>query len=273
MHKSLYPAVIFILALLLPAAGGVLHAQDLSIGPEPENPPPDISEILKWKEVLTYEVRYSFFKLGEVRTEVVRDTLHDGRRVWWLRSIIRSNSSIPFVGKEENHYNSFIVADDSMPYTELYWRDNVDEQEFSDSRYDFDYGAGKVYVTEKGEEPDTLELDEPASSGQLILLYSRLFAGSERSYRLPVYLEREKGEILADNSRHTSMREYEAFEEPVPVFHSEGNADVDGPFGFRGEFEAWFRDDPLRVPVEAHMKVWLGNVKVRLIDYQKVKRP
>lgn len=272
MH-ILRPFALITLFFLLPAATGVLQAQDLSIGPEPENNPPELSDILQWKEVLTYEVRYSFFKLGEVRTEVVRDTLHDGRRVWWLRSIIRSNSSIPFVGREENHYNSFIVAGDSMPYTELYWRDNVDEEEFNDSRYDFDYEAGKVYVTEMGEEPDTLELDEPSSSGQLILLYSRLFAGSNRSYRLPVYLEREKGEILGYNSRRTTMREYEAFEGPVEVFHSEGDADVNGPFGFRGKFEAWFRDDPLRVPVEAHVKVWLGNVKVRLIDYQKVKRP
>lgn len=263
-----------LMAMMLVAAATVperVTAQDLSITQD-DTDPPEIGEILEWKEVLTYEVRYSFFKLGEVRTEVVKDTLYNGQRVWWLRSIIRSNPSIPFVGREENHYNSFIAASDTMPYTLLYWRDNVDEGEEEDSRYEFDYEAGKVYVTEKGQEPDTLELEGAGSSGQLVLLYSRLFAGSNRTYELPVYLEGEKGTIRADNRRSTQFREYEAFDQPVPAYYSEGEADVNGPFGFNGDFKAWFLADRLRVPLEAHVKVWLGHVKVRLIEYQKIPR-
>lgn len=231
-----------------------------------------MQELLNWKEVFTYEVRYSFFKLGEVETTIVRDTTYDGQKMWWLRTIITSNPGIPFVGKEENHYNTLMVETDSLPYTELYWRDNVDEEEFDDERYVFDYENEQVYYSEKGTPIDTLALTERASSGQLIFYYSRLFAGTDKPYRLPVYLEGEKGYINGSNSSDIEMREYDAFEEPVKTYFSEGDANIDGPFGFRGKYKAWYIADDLRIPAEAHARVWLGNVKVKIIDYQKEPR-
>lgn len=248
------------------------YAQDSLLTFEHPEQPPTMEELLRWKEVFTYEVKFSFFTLGEVQTEIVRDTTFNGQKVWWLRTVITSNSGVPFVGKEENHYNTFMVETDSLPYTRLYWRDNVDEQEFNSERYRFDYENQKVYYSEKDAPVDTLELTEHSSSGQLVFYYSRLFAGTDKDYRLPVYLEREKGYINGSNTSEVEMREYDAFEEPVKTYFSKGNADIDGPFGFRGNYKAWYIADDLRVPAEAHAKVWLGNVKVRLIDYKKEQR-
>ncbi|MGD8749656.1 MAG: DUF3108 domain-containing protein [Balneolaceae bacterium] len=234
--------------------------------------PPTMEELLKWKEVFTYEVKFGFFKLGEVQTEILKDTTYQGQPVWWLRTKITSNPSIPFVGREENHYNTFFVVTDSLPHTVLYWRDDIDENEFKAERYQFDYKNKKVYYSERGKAVDTLEVTEPSSSGQLIFYYSRLFAGTRRPYRLPVYLEDEKGYINGRNETDIEMRKYEAFDKPVKTYFSEGDADIDGPFGFRGKYKAWYLADKLRVPVEAHAKVWLGNVKVKLIDYKKERR-
>lgn len=248
------------------------YAQDSLLTFEHPEQPPTMEELLKWKEVFTYEVKFSFFKLGQVRTEIVRDTTYQGKKMWWLRTIITSNSGIPFVGKEENHYNTFMVETDSLPYTQLYWRDDIDEEEFSSERYEFDYDNEKVYYSEEGEPVDTLKLTERSSSGQLVFYYSRLFAGTNKDYRLPVYLEQEKGYINGSNTSEIKERKYEAFEEPVDTYYSQGVADIDGPFGFRGEYKAWYIADDLRIPAEAHAKVWLGNVKVRLIDYKKERR-
>lgn len=234
--------------------------------------PPTLQELLEWKEVFTYEVRYSFFKLGEVKTEIVRDTTFEGEHFWWSHTEITSNSSIPFVGEEENHYNTFFVETDSVPHTRLFWRDNVDEEEYNDERYLFDYDRGEVFFSKEGEPEDTLELSEPSTAGHLIFHYSRLSAGTDQSYNLPAYVEGEKGYIDVDNTRKTEMREYKAFEQPVTTFYSEGNAHIDGPFGFSGKFKSWYLADDLRIPVEAHARVWLGNVKIRLIDYKKEKR-
>ncbi|MDZ7660722.1 DUF3108 domain-containing protein [Fodinibius sp.] len=249
-----------------------VQAQDSLLTYDHPDRPPTMEELVQWKEVFTYKVKFGFFKLGEVKTTIIKDTTYHGQKIWWLRTVITSNSGIPFVGEEENHYNTFMVETDSTPYTKLYWRDDVDENEFEAEVYEYDYENEKVYVLENMTPVDTLALTEPSSSGQLIFYYSRLFAGTGKNYRLPVYLEREKGYINAMNSTETVMRKYDAFDKPVETYFSEGDADIDGPFGFRGKYKAWYVADDLRVPAEAHAKVWLGNVKVQLIDYKKERR-
>lgn len=272
MLLSFFKRVISYIFILFFCGAVPLAAQQSAITHKHPERPPTMKELLQWKEVFTYEVRYSFFKLGEVKTRIVRDTTYQGDRLWWLQSKIISNPSIPFMGKEVNHYNTFFVATDSLPYTEVYWRDNVDEKEFQAERYDFDYKHHKVYFSRAGEPVDTLQLNGPATSGQLSFYYGRLFAGTKQPFTLPVYLEGKKGSIYVTNTRKTEMREYKAFDEPVKTYYSEGHADIDGPFGFSGDFKSWYMADDLRIPLEAHAKVWLGNVKVRLIDYKKVPR-
>lgn len=257
---------IFTFMLLLT---GSIKAQNSPISYAHPEEPPTMQELMKWKEVFTYKVTYSFFTLGKVYTTVVRDTTYQGNKLWWLRTKIISNSSIPFMGKENNHYNTFFVETDSTPYTRLYWRDNVDEEDYNDERYDFDYKARKLYIYKDHEPSDTLELDEPSTAGQLIFYYSRLFAGTDQQYKLPVYTEGEKGYIDVQNTTKTERREYEAFDYPINTYFTSGNAHIDGPFGFNGKFKAWFITDDLRIPAEVHAKVWLGNVKVRLTDYKK----
>ena len=249
-----------------------LKGQDSLLTFDHPNKPPDMQELLKWKEVLTYEVNYGPFTLGHITTEIIRDTTFQGQQVWWLQSRIVSNASIPFVGEEENHYNTLFVATDSLPYTVLYWRDNVDEREFNDERYQFDYKNEQVYITEQARPVDTLKVTRPATSGQLMLVYGRLFAGRDETFRLPVFIEREKGYIHARYTTKTERREYPAFDQPVETYYSEGNANLDGPFGFSGKYKAWYLTDDLRIPVETHASVWLGNVKVRLTNYKKVLR-
>lgn len=260
------------LIISLASVQGAAEAQTNDLTYMHPDRPPTMDELLRWKEEFTYEVKFSFFKLGTVHIEIVQDTTYQGQKMWWLQTIIKSNPGIPFVGTEENHYNTFMVETDSLPYTKLYWRDDVDEEEFDAERYQFDYENNKVYYSEMGEPMDTLEVTEPSSSGQLVFYYSRLFAGTDTPYRLPTYLEREKGYINGKNSPEAEMRRYEAFDRPVKTYYSWGNADIDGPFGFKGEYKAWYIADDLRIPAEAHAKVWLGNVKVRLIDYKKERR-
>ncbi len=235
-------------------------------------PPPNTSEILKWHETFTYEVRYSFFKLGQVKVEVVGDTLYNDNPSWYIRTIITSNSGIPFVGKEENWYNSIFMETDSLPKSQLYWRDNVDEEEYEDIRYEFSQSDMKVYAREEDGSRDTLDLEPYGSSGQMSFIISRLFAGTETLVQLPMYISLEKGYLTITNTKQMEEREYKAFEEPVMTYYSTGHTTIEGPFGFRGEFKSWYLADSLRVPLEAHVKVWLGNVRVKLIDYKKELR-
>lgn len=255
-----------ILFVCLPALSA--RAQDSLINYSDAVQPPVAGELMRWHEVFTYEVRYSMFKLGEIKVELVRDTVYQEKKGWHLQTIIKSSPGIPFVGREENHYNSIFELTDNLPHSLVFWTDNVDEQEFDNSRYQFDYERNKVYMREE-EETDTLDLEEPASSGQLIFIISRLYAGTNETFKIPIFLNLEKGYIEVTNTTEREIREYDAFPEPVETYYSEGSSTIEGPFGFRGDFKSWYLADDLRVPLEAHVRVWLGNVRVKLTDYKK----
>ncbi len=264
---SMLLCLIFLLAQSSP-----VRAQDSLLTYNHPDRPPTMEELLTWKEVFIYEVQYGFLNLATIQTTIVRDTLHRGQQVWWLQTVIKSNPDIPFIRREENEYNTFFVATDSLPYTQVYWRDNMDENEYNEERYFFDYDRQKVYVSERGQPVDTLEITQPANSGHLTFYYSRLFAGTGKEYRYPVYINQEKGYITGQNSSESKRRQYWAFAQPIETYSSNGQVDVNGPFGFTGNYKAWHSADDLRIPVEAHVKVWLGSVKVKIVNYQKVRR-
>jgi len=230
---------------------------------------PTMEDLLRVHEKFEYEVRYSFFKLGTIYVEVVGDSLYHGVHTKHLLTVIKSNPGIPFVGKEENRYHSLFVPGDSLPHTEVFWTDNVDENEFGDTRYIFDRKKNLVYGFDHDEPQDTLALQEPASSGHIVFYLSRLFAGAARSFKIPIYIDFKKGYLSAESGKKVYKRKYDAFDHPIDTYFMEGNADVNGPFGFSGKFKAWFATDDLRIPVEAQVKVWLGHVKVKLTKYSR----
>src|SRR6056297_2650679 len=207
--------------------------------------PPTTDMLMNVKETFEYEVRYGFFTLG------------------WV------DGEIPFVGKDIVNYESLFSHNDKWFYAHEFWRDDIHDENYDRLRVDFDRTEELVYFYEEGEPTDTLALEEPASGGDIVFYYSRMFAGIEDSYELPVYIEGEKSTLTASSSSKTEMRSYDAFEDDVETYFSEGTTDADGPFGFSGRFKSWFMTDDLRIPLEAHVKVIFGNVKVRLIDYER----
>ncbi len=258
-----------IVSFLLFLAAGPIYGQQSNYM---ENPPPTIDELLKWHEVFTYEVQYSFFKLGEVKVEIVSDSLLNGEKSRYLKTIITS-SGIPFAGDEKNRYSSIFMASGNSFKALTFWTDNMDENEPNTSRYIFDYKRGKVYgyIKEKSRR-DTLKLVRPASAGHLLFYMSRLRAGTDTTVAVPVYINLKKKQAVITHTTTTDIREYDAFDHPVKTFYSYGNANFDGPFGFSGAFEAWYLAGELRIPVEAKVDVWIGNVQIKLIDYKKELR-
>lgn len=243
-----------------------LNAQDLSFD---RDIPPTKQMLVDARETFEYEVKYGFLTLGWIDVELLADTTYNGEQVHHMRTRIRSNRKIPFVSTSIVNYENLFSFDERGFYSHEFWRDDIHEEEYDKSRVVFDRDAGEVRFFEEGEPTDTLDLEEPASGGDIVFYYSRLFAGIEEDYKIPVYIEGEKSYITAKSSPHTETRSYEAFDEPIETYRSDGSTDADGPFGFSGEFRSWFATDDLRVPLEAHVKVIFGNVKVRLISYEK----
>ena len=235
--------------------------------------PPTFEQLMNYEEEFNYEVKYGVFKAAWVKVHAVRDTTFDGKRRYVLQTTVRSNSKLPFVGREIDRFTSIIYPDSTgFPVTDYYWKDNLDEEIPKEIIYDFDRELNEVRYLEEDMSRDTLDLVEPATAGQLVLLISRMHAGSDSSYTFPVYITKELGYITANNSPQKKKRGSPAFDKDVMAFYSEGKADLDGPFGFSGKFKAWYLDDALRTPLEAHFKVFIGNVRVRLTSYIREER-
>lgn len=230
---------------------------------------PTLDEIIDARETFVYEVTYGFMTLGWVDVEILPDTTYNGDKAYHFRTRIRSNNRILFMGTRIVNYESIFQYNERWPYSFVFWRDDIHDDDYDRVRVLFDREEGMVYFYERGEYQESLELEEPASGGDIIFYYSRLFAGLETPYELPVYTENEKGTVRAESSDIIEFRSYDAFENPIPTYLSEGTADVEGPFGFRGSFKSWFSTDDLRIPVEAHVRVIFGNVKVRLVSYER----
>ena len=233
------------------------------------NEPPTMEMMLEAREVFEYEVRYGFFTLGWVDVELLPDTTYNGQKAYHLRTTMRSNNSVFLISESIVNYENLFQYNEKWPYSFVFWRDDIHDEEYDRVRIVFDRDSSKVDFYERQEFQTSLELVEPASGGDIIFYYSRMFAGLEEPYRLPAYIENELGYVEASSSSKTEMRSYEAFDEDIETYKSEGTADINGPFGFRGRFKSWFSTDDLRIPVEAHVKVIFGNVKVKLISYER----
>src|SRR6056297_275963 len=264
LRISKYLFITIILSGLIPS---VLTAQDQLTYDRTE--PPTMEMMLEAREVFEYEVRYGFFTLGWVDVELLPDTTYNGEKAYHLRTTMRSNSSVPLISKSIVNYENLFQYNEKWPYSFVFWRDDIHDDEYDRVRIVFDRDSSKVDFYERQEIQTSLELVEPASGGDIIFYYSRMFAGLEEPYRLPAYIENELGYVEARSSSETEMRSYEAFDEDIETYMSEGTADINGPFGFRGKFKSWFSTDDLRIPVEAHVRVIFGNVKVRLISYER----
>ena len=232
---------------------------------------PTLDELYNYKETFKYEVKYGFFKLGWVEVTLESDTMYQGKLHKHLHTVITSNPKVPFFGEEIDHYHSFFYENEhGVPVTTKYWKDNIDENIFEDIVYNFDRENGLVYYKEEDGSRDTLALEEPATAGHIIFYFSRLFAGSDQDSDLLVYVTKKEGAIHFLNPSETETRKYAAFDEPVATVLTTGTTEnIAGPFGFSGDFRAWFMADDLRVPLEARVKVFLGNAMIKLIEYTK----
>mgnify|MGYP005857251433 FL=1 len=247
--------------------------QDNSLLPTlEEDRPPTIEELMNYDERLKYRIKYSFFTVGWVDVFISRDSLIDGRKAWLLRSRVIANSSIPFVKKDTTLFSSWMVENDTAFYSHKFWYDDVDDKVYKSDEYIFDRQAQKVYLKHKEQPTDTLKLHEPASSGHIMYYFTRLFAGTTQHFEAPIYVDEGLGKIIMDFTTQNDRREYEAFEHKITTYIARGTSTITGPFGLNGDFEAWFATDRLRIPVETHLNVFLGNVKVQLIEYSRTVR-
>jgi len=201
------------------------------------------------------------------------DTMYHGKKCRYIQAVGRSNPGLPFIGDEIDYFSSFTARNDTMLYDMYYWKDDIDKGVKKQVQYRLNYKKKKVFIYNKEDKKrDTLALDKPSFCGLAFFFYPRMFAGTNHHIKVPVYVNYENSYITLNNTTKEDDLDIQAFPGGhVMAYKSTGDAHFDGPLGFRGAYTAWYADDAMRIPVQAYVHVWLGNVKIRLIKYSIIK--
>ena len=221
-------------------------------------------------EELVYNVRFSFFDLGQIRIRTLRATQQDSSLVYEAIANIGSYSSVPFVSVQA----VFESRIDSASYSRHFiGRSRIDD-DWETSIYGFDYRAGRVVMKVFDRDSllrkeATLEARQVLQDGLSLFFYARqhLFAG--RELVVPTVIKEEHVLTSLDMRTTQESVEIDAVDYPVDVRHFVGNADFVGFFGLTGDFEGWFSNDRARIPIKAHLKIILGNVTVELMEWKR----
>lgn len=233
-------------------------------------PPPDLDQLWELEEEYLFEVRYGFMRLGNVEIEVhTRDTTYEGQSARQFTNIIKSNPRVPVIGRREVHYHTMLTRNDTIPYGLKFWSDNHHDDIIEEYVYEFDYDNEEARFFNEGEKKAVNKLKSPADGGPAIFYYSRLHAGTDRTVEYPIYIDEDTGHVKINNRSEISEYDSKAFDGIVDSYRATGKADFEGPFGFSGDFEAVFKADEFRVPLEAKVSVWVGSVTVRLVEYER----
>jgi len=228
------------------------------------------SRVLLENEELTYNVRYGFINLGQVRVKIQSSWKDSTARVYHGRGLIDSYRGVPFVTLHAV-YESVI---DSAFFSRRFLGKLRQNDNASFSRYLFEPDRSRVLM-EVGESDstvakrETLAVQTPYQDGLSLFYFARDHLFDGRSVNIPTIVNEKKVNTHIDFRNEQTSVEIDAIEYPVDVIHFEGTADFVGLFGLTGDFEGWFSNDEARIPILAKLRVLIGSVTVELMDWKR----
>jgi len=236
-------------------------------------PPPAAAQntgVFQEGEDLTYNVRYGFIDLGQVRIRTVKRVEPPGTMAYDCIANIGSYESVPFVTLRAL-YQSLI---DTAFFARRFYGKSSEGKGTTFSRYFYDYPNKRV-VMETGvrdsvvERRDTLRADGPLQDGLSLFFYARNQVRSVRRVNIPTVVMEKKVNTFIDFRNERTSVEIDAITYPVDVVRFDGTAEFVGLFGLTGDFEGWFSNDEARIPIQAKMKVIIGSVTLELMEWKR----
>ena len=221
-------------------------------------------------EELTYNVRYGFIDLGQVKIRTLHrssDTLFYG---YDCLANIGSYAGVPFVDLRATYASTV----DSGMFARRFEGRSKDGKIWQYSRYAFDYPGNRVLV-ETGtrdsivDARDTMETTGHLQDGLSLFFYARDQVTSGRRMNVPTFVKEEKVNTFLNFPNRRTTVTIDPVDYPIDVVQFDGTAEFVGIFGLTGDFEGWFSNDDARVPIVAKMKVIIGSITLELMEWKR----
>ncbi len=222
-------------------------------------------------EELTYEVSYSFIKLGEIKIKVRNKKIINGKTYYSTIAYMDSYPGVPLVSLHMI-YESTINND----FFSSFFRGIVKKKDFTTfTNYYFKYDSSLIRIKKGNVDPyqiwtdSTTSADTEYQDGLSILFYARILSGSGDSVEIPCFVNEKKVFTDIYSTKDVAGISIGAVDYKVACQKLNGNMNFISVFGLTGNFEGWFSDDEASVPIVAELKVIIGNVKVELISWKR----
>jgi hypothetical protein len=229
------------------------------------------SKVLVEGEELTYNVRYAFVDLGQVRIRTGAKTRISSSPAFYGKALIDSYPKLPFVTLHAV-FESWI---DSTAYSHKFSGKIREDDRWDFSRYSFDYSGNRVFI-ELGRndtvisQRETLSVDKKKyQDGLSLFFHARDQLFSHQQQNIPVLIKEAKSNCHIDFTGERTSVEIDAYDYPIDVIKFTGNAEFTGIFGLTGGFTGWFSNDEARIPIMAKMKVILGSITIELMQAKR----
>lgn len=222
-------------------------------------------------EELTYVVKYSVMKLGEVKIKIKDKKTVKGKTFYITYAYIDSYSGIPFVNLHQiyesylneniysDYFKALIIGEEYTAYTEYY----------------FDYSKSIIHVKKGKVNPpqvwtdSTTSADKKYQDGLSILYYARMNTGQKKSEKIPCFVTEEKVYTKLNFYDKVEGVSIDAVDYDIACVRLDGETDFISVFGLTGYFEGWFSNDEAAVPILAKMKVIIGNITLELKSWKR----
>ncbi|MBZ0200463.1 MAG: DUF3108 domain-containing protein [Ignavibacteriaceae bacterium] len=229
------------------------------------------SKTLQVGDEFRYVVSYSFISLGEIKIKVTGRNLKDGITSYNAIGYIDSYSGLPFVDLHQV-YETVMTND----YYSDFFRGVIQHKEYKTfTEYNFDYPASSVSIKKGKVKPyqlwtdSTTQVEKKYQDGLSILFYAMMNSGQDKTINLPCFVNEEKVNTKVNFYSKREPVEIDAVDYEIDCVRLDGHTDFVSVFGLTGNFEGWFTNDEVSVPVIAKMKVIIGNVTLELVEWKR----
>jgi len=222
-------------------------------------------------EEFRFVVSYSFIDLGEIIIKVTGKNIKNGKYFYNAVALIDSYSGIPFVDLHQVYETSM-----TEDYFSDFFRGIIQHKEYKTfTEYDFKYDDSKVFVKKGKVKPYELwtdttgHIDKKYQDGLSILYYARMNSGQNKSVNLPCMVNEDKVFTKINFYNKIEPVEIDAVGYEINCVRLDGHTDFVSVFGLTGNFEGWFTNDEVSVPVLAKLNVIIGSVTLELVEWKK----
>ncbi|MBU2446804.1 MAG: DUF3108 domain-containing protein [Bacteroidetes bacterium] len=234
-------------------------------------PEPSGKNIFVVGEDLTYEVRYTFIKIGEIKIKTLRKFIKDGNEVYETRAYIDSYDGLPFVDLH-SIYNSQVTE---KFLSEMFIGLDKHKIGWRFTKYDFDYKKRSIFVQKgfkdnwKVDFEENVSFSENLQDGLSLFFFARGNTRQKKTYDIPTYLNETTTLTTINFYNKSEPVKIDALDYDIDCVKIDGLVRFTGIFGLTGNLEGYFSNDEASVPIKATMKVIIGNINIELKKWNR----